>query len=247
MWYRVSRIPPGRNRSYLYPAVGLVLALIAGSAAVMLRSVGGRGLYAALWLVIASLLVIGGWLFGRQEDRLRRISLTDPLTGLANRRELEHRMTVERARAARDRSPLSLVLVDVDRLKAINDRGGHRMGDRALVAVADALRGSCRATDVPARLGGDEFAVLAPATAARDATQLAARLQAILRLIGSIDGERVSVSIGVADLDSAVGHDLFDAADLALYRAKADGRDRIALHDAPAPARQAPAALRALP
>lgn len=224
---------PRWTRSRLYPLAGLGLALATGGAAAALRStVGGRVLDAALWLLVVATLVVGGWLFGRQEDHLRRVSVTDPLTGLPNRRELDQRMELELARAARHGTPLSLLLIDVDRLKDINDRHGHRRGDRALQTVAAALTGSCRATDVPARMSGDEFAILAPGASGRDAIQLASRVHAFLRLVGAVGGERVSVSIGIADLESADRCNLVDAADAALYRAKASGRDRFAMHGA---------------
>ena len=216
----------------MYPVAGLGFAIVAGIAVLAVQAVaGGRAIYVSLWLLIGALLVLGGWLFGRQEDRLRHISVTDSLTGLPNRREFEHRLPQEVERAVRHHLPLSLILVDVDRLKEINDHGGHRAGDRALIAVADALRGSCRSVDIPARVGGDEFAILAPTTSAPDAIQLAARVQATLRASSAAAGYQVSVSIGVADLDSAaeVGtdRDLLEAADRALYQAKTAGRNRV--------------------
>jgi diguanylate cyclase (GGDEF)-like protein len=222
------------SRSRLYSAAGLGLAVLAGVGVLAIQSVaGGRALYASLWAVIGSLLVLGGWLFGRQEDRLRHISVTDGLTGLTNRREFERRLEEELDRADRHGLPLSLVLLDVDLLKAINDRSGHRAGDRALCAVAGALRSSCRSVDIAARVGGDEFAILAPTTSARDALQLAGRVQAALRdPRRAAGGPPLSLSIGVADLASAIAHgerDLLEAADRALYRAKSGGRDRIAL------------------
>ena len=228
---RVSRW----TRAQVYPVVGLGLAGLAGVAGLILASfTGGRAIYAGLWVFFGALLIVGGWVFGRQEDRLRRISVTDPLTGLANRRELERRLEQELERAARHGVPLSLLLIDVDHLKEINDRGGHRAGDRALGEVADAMRRSARSVDTPARVGGDEFAILAPTTSARDAVPLAARVQAALRARNAAGSDPISVSIGIADLDSAAelgaDRDLFEAADRALYRAKTSGRDRVALH-----------------
>jgi len=210
--------------------------VLAGVAVLAVQSIaGGRAVYASLWLVIGALLVLGGWLFGRQEDRLRHTSVTDPLTGLANRRELERRLDQEHARAVRHGEPLSLLLMDVDLLKQINDRGGHKAGDRALLAVAEALRSSCRTDDIPARVGGDEFVILAPSTSAPDAVALAERVQERLRAAGRT-GEAVAVSIGIAGLDSAAelgaDRDLLEAADRALYRAKSGGRDRVALSGA---------------
>ena len=241
------------TRSRIYALVGLGLAALSGATTVLMSAVaGGRLLQVGLWAAVGALFVAGGWLFGRQEDRLRRLSVTDPLTGLANRRELERRLAEERARARRHRQPTAVLLIDVDRLKDINDQRGHRAGDHALLAVADALRAVTRATDLPARLGGDEFELLAPETCALDASSLASRLRA--ELARTTADPRVTVSIGIADRSFAVpsGYDptgvppddgesgsrqadaLIEAADRALYRAKADGRDRVVIDAAPA-------------
>lgn len=228
------------TRSRIYALVGLGLAVLSGATTVAMRAVaGGRLLHIGLWGAVGALFVAGGWLFGRQEDRLRRLSVTDPLTALANRRELERRLADERARARRHRQPTAVLLIDVDRLKDINDQRGHRAGDQALLAVAEALRAVTRATDLPARLGGDEFALLAPETSARDACSLASRLRAALA--ESTAGPGVTVSIGIADRAMAGprGWDdpdaLLEAADRALYLAKAEGRDRVVVDAALAP------------
>jgi diguanylate cyclase (GGDEF)-like protein len=174
-----------------------------------------------------ALLTSLGWLWGKREARLRAGSLTDPLTGLWNRRQLATRMKEEMARALRHRTPLAFLLIDLDRFKQLNDRAGHHAGDEALRSVADAIRRSCRRSDVAARYGGDEFAVLAPATAGSDAAALGERI----RLAVSDTTQALSVSIGVADLGDlerpTVEHqnDLCLAADQALYEAKQRGRN----------------------
>jgi diguanylate cyclase (GGDEF)-like protein len=187
--------------------------------------------YAYTSLSLLLLLTVLGWLLGRHEDRLQAGSLTDPLTGLWNRRQLATRLQEELARALRHRTPLSFLLLDVDQLKQLNDRAGHQAGDDALRRVADAIRRSCRRSDVPARYGGDEFAVLAPATAGVDAAALAERICVAVREY-SDSGPPVSVSIGVADLTDLPTSELHDelatAADRALYLAKARGRDQVA-------------------
>ncbi|HTS15538.1 MAG TPA: GGDEF domain-containing protein [Candidatus Sulfotelmatobacter sp.] len=190
------------------------------------------------YLLVATLLgtSLTGWLTGRKEDLLEALSVTDPLTGLANRRRLLSAFADERNRADRYGTPLSLLLIDLDRLKQINDQRGHAEGDRALQIVAEGLQRSCRITDLPARTGGDEFVVLAVNTTATEALALAHRVCVTVRRLGIErypDGRagatRPTVSIGVADLDNTADSSfegLHTAADTALYAAKAAGRDR---------------------
>jgi diguanylate cyclase (GGDEF)-like protein len=167
-----------------------------------------------------------GYFLGRQADELSLLSRTDPLTALANTLAFEERFQQEIARGARYDEPLSLLLADVDRLKVINDRDGHRAGNRALKAVGEALRTGGRATDLTARVGGDEFALLAPRTTRPAAAALAERVRALVAGYG--DG--LTVSIGVATMATAGAMDLqglWDAADRALYEAKRRGRNRV--------------------
>src|SRR5262249_27387546 len=135
-------------------------------------------------------------------------------------------------RSDRMNTPLALLLIDVDNMKEINDRGGgHEVGDFALRAVAQSLRSTCRNTDLPARFGGDEFAVVAPFAEATQGLELAARIR---KTLGSIrigppsSPLSLTVSIGVADLKHArlrTPEALCEAADRALYLAKSRGRD----------------------
>jgi diguanylate cyclase (GGDEF)-like protein len=160
--------------------------------------------------------------FAAEIERLRDLSITDPLTGLFNRRHFEERIEVEVARSRRHQEPLTVLLIDVDRLKQINDTGGHAAGDRALMRIARAISLSLRSSDVAARLGGDEFAVFLPNTTANDAAALAQRIQ---DRIGSGRPLADSVSIGIADLRIGVSgwRSLVFSADAALYDAKAKG------------------------
>jgi diguanylate cyclase (GGDEF)-like protein len=200
--------------------------------------------YAYLFLATLIMMTVLGWIVGRKEDLLEELSVTDPLTGLANRRRLRAAFNDELNRAARYGTPLALLLVDLDRLKDVNDRLGHAAGDRALQLVAEALRRSCRTTDLVARHGGDEFVVLAVNTTAPEALALAHRIRATLRRLGAGTGKRarppapggaatrpthLTVSVGAADLDAAAlptFDALHAAADQALYAAKSAGRDR---------------------
>ena len=175
-------------------------------------------------------------------ERLRLAGLTDSLTGLYNRRHLQHRVRQEVTRAQRYGQTLSCLFVDADHFKAINDRHGHGAGDQVLVALAQRLRARLRASDLPTRYGGEEFAVLLPETDLPNALLLAEQIRATIaaEAIALETGEQVSitVSIGVAELDPldarpTAGDGLLQAADDALYRAKAAGRNRVAGAAAP--------------
>jgi len=167
-----------------------------------------------------------GYVLGRQADALVRLSRTDSLSGLANPRAFEEHLAQETARASRYGEPLSLLAVDVDGLKRINDVQGHRGGDAALRAVARALRQGARASDVAARIGGDEFALLAPSTPLDAAAALAERVRALVAAEG-LDGLSVSVGVATTRGEDAAPSRLREAADSALYEAKRRGRDRV--------------------
>ena len=182
-----------------------------------------------LYVAISTIAVFSafGYALGRQADALIELARADPLTGLRNPRAFAERLDEEIARALRYGTPLSLLMADVDGLKAINDRGGHHAGDVALRAVADAMRQDARQTDLAARLGGDEFALLAPSTSTDEAMALAERLRG---RVSELAAAGVTVSVGVATLDAerADPKALLEAADAALYEAKRLGRNRVA-------------------
>lgn len=174
----------------------------------------------------------------RQEAELERLARHDVLTGLLNRRAFEERLAVEHARAARQGAPMSLVLLDIDAFKAINDRFGHPGGDGVLRELGRRLTAVLRRDEPLARIGGEEFAWILPATTAAVAVGAAERAR---RAIGStpFDGIGwVSVSAGVCGLDEAgwCPQELYRLADLALYDAKGRGGDTVA-HRAPTSAR----------
>jgi diguanylate cyclase (GGDEF)-like protein len=136
-------------------------------------------------------------------DRARQFSneaRTDHLTGLANRREFERVMEREVALSERHGRSLSLMMIDLDNLKRINDRQGHRAGDAALRLVAQQLQRVVRASDVCARVGGDEFAVAMPETGIERARDVVVRLRTAVRQVGlsAKSADQVAVSIGVA-------------------------------------------------
>ena len=210
--------------------VGLIVVRFAGTApkAAALRDEVGRDRSTYAYVTFSTMVVFGlfGYVLGRQADALVRLSRTDPLTGLGNPLAFEEHLAQETARAARYGEPLSLLAVDLDGLKRINDTRGHRGGDLALQAVARALGRGARGTDVAARIGGDEFALLAPSTASAAATALAERVRA---LVAAEEIAGLSVSVGVATTDGgeATPGRLREAADGALYEAKRRGRDRV--------------------
>jgi len=161
---------------------------------------------------------------------IRHLSLTDPLTGLYNRRALMDKLNEECALLARYNTEVSFALVDIDRFKQYNDAHGHLAGDELLEAVAKLVENNSRSTDMVARYGGDEFAVIFRNTGAEGAQHLAERIRSTiedtLRPFGDI-----TVSIGVAAGSSATptpSH-LIDVADQALYRSKEAGRNRVGL------------------
>lgn len=180
-------------------------------------------------------------------DALRRnlldglqAAVTDPLTGLFNRRYVDHHLARMSEQSAVAGSALAVMMIDIDHFKAINDTYGHAAGDRVLVALAARLRDNLRAVDLVARIGGEEFLIAMPRTSARQAQGAADRLRRLVNQTPFDLGEAyapipVTISVGVALSDEA-GQDqpdthlMCDLADAALYRAKSAGRDCVAMH-----------------
>jgi diguanylate cyclase (GGDEF)-like protein len=161
--------------------------------------------------------------------RLQEQSLTDELTGLANRRALQLVAAREIERSRRYAHQLSLAYLDIDDFKAINDREGHAVGDRVLVALAGAARATARSVDTVARLGGDEFVVLMPETDDAAALPLADRLREACAQAASSGSRRITCSVGVVTYERAPKdvEELLASADALMYEAKAGGGDDV--------------------
>ncbi|MBK3869463.1 diguanylate cyclase [Pseudomonas stutzeri] len=177
-------------------------------------------------ILLTSLFWIGR--LRRLNEQLQIKSQTDPLTGLANRAALDGRFAIALDQALRYHRPLSIVMLDVDHFKRINDEFGHQLGDRVLVQFAELLVGCLRGADVVGRWGGEEFLVLCPETSGQQALVFAERLCEQAREFPFATGQRQTLSAGVAELNATDTLDsLLRRADAALYRAKHEGRDRV--------------------
>ena len=190
-----------------------------------------------LFLAPAALPVVTLLQRSLRHAQLLTDSRADSKTGLLNAATWERESAAEVTRAVRTRSPLAVALLDIDRFKVINDTYGHLAGDQVLKEIARTLSSMLREYDLAGRFGGEEFSLLLPQTRAVDAFRIAERVRARIAGLsiiapGATGGERVhvTVSIGVAALDSGSVRkitELMAAADAALYRAKADGRNQV--------------------
>lgn len=179
-------------------------------------------------------------LFGRLDQlhgKLRRLSYTDGLTGLANRRRAMEVLHNEVARQQRTGQTLALVLIDADHFKQVNDLHGHDMGDKVLRTLGRLLMACVRSpTDVACRLGGEEFALILPDTRSEQAEALCQRLREQLarQTFGAGEGAfKITLSMGVAEGHALDAEQLLGKADQQLYRAKASGRDQVCVADGP--------------
>ncbi len=231
----VALAPPLAGRRGFVVAIavaGLAMAFASG------RSGTDDGALALGFLAfVATGLIVGTGHRAQARDaaRIASLSLTDRLTGVHNYAFFEDALPRECRRAARYGQPLSLVLLDLDRFKAFNDRWGHDAGNRLLSAVGDAIAANTRSSDVVARYGGEEFAVIIPGPA-HEAMEAAERIRSAVEsvkvLVAGGDAVGTTISAGVADFQNDVADDgtrMLDQADKALYHSKATGRDRVSL------------------
>jgi len=165
----------------------------------------------------------------RLEERLRRLSTTDGLTGLFNRRHLDETLATEVERSQRYNTPLAILMFDVDHFKRFNDDYGHDQGDRVLQALALSMQDLLRKVDVPCRYGGEEFLAILPGTSLAGSQIVAERLRALIEEM-EVDGLHVTISIGVAALPELTvesSENFIELADQALYAAKRAGRNQV--------------------
>jgi diguanylate cyclase (GGDEF)-like protein len=175
-----------------------------------------------------SLLVLGAAALGNtlrrrdSDEELAAMAWSDGLTGLANRRRLDHDI------ATQDlvEEPIAAIMVDVDHFKTVNDRFGHHEGDDILRRIATMLSAHVRYDDVVYRYGGEEFCILLPGATHDDATRVAARIVEAARTIVLPDDTNVTISVGVAHVADAAASTTVESADRALIAAKSAGRDR---------------------
>jgi diguanylate cyclase (GGDEF)-like protein len=188
----------------------------------------------------AALALRNAWLL----EQVQRLAATDGLTKIANRRTFEATLEREVARATRSAEHVSLVMVDIDHFKGLNDTHGHQAGDEVLRNVAASLSCECRDFDTPARYGGEEFAVILPGCGPDEALDIAERLRRAVGAAPSI--VPITASAGVATYPSHAGDadTLVRAADEALYRSKHAGRDRTSVSEGVPPEAQVDALLR---
>ena len=199
-------------------AVG-ALVVEHGGARVERRVVAMLGQFAAH----AALALKNSWLL----QQVQRLAETDGLTGLANRRTFETTLERELSRAARSGEPVTLVMVDVDHFKKLNDTYGHQVGDEVLEHVAQVLASACRDFDTAARYGGEEFAVILPACSSAESLVVAERLRESIASIETVTSVTASAGVATFPAHAAGSEDLIKAADEALYESKRAGRNRV--------------------
>ena len=205
--------------------LGLLAVLVLAPA----KEIGGDAVAIVFPLAAVVSITILSTALLRSDLEHRTEALVDGLTGLLNRRSLEHRLSELADQAAVTNQPVAAIAGDLDHFKLVNDEHGHARGDAVLVGVADRLRKSLRAFDLAYRSGGEEFLILLPGATPEVAAKLAEDLRAAIS--GKpVAGCDVTMTLGVAASDGTDGFDgaaLLGAADAALYAAKAAGRDRV--------------------
>jgi len=214
-----------------------VVALASGDAAV-----AGPELAVGLAAFVGAAGLVAAFAAAREREleRMTALGTTDRLTGLANYAQLAEALPRARRRAARYDRPLSLVVIDIDRFKAFNDRHGHEAGNRLLAAVGRRIADAARASDLVGRYGGEEFVLIVPGPveeAAEAADRMRSAIADVRLSVGLGEEVGVTASAGVAAYDPALdgdGRAALERADAALYDSKAAGRDTTTVRALPA-------------
>ncbi|HXE57273.1 MAG TPA: GGDEF domain-containing protein [Gemmatimonadales bacterium] len=221
-------LPPGAKLVATLDAGVERMAVLALGPAIHERQFGPAEFELAATLAAAAAIALKN---AELVEQLHSAATTDALTGVYNRRALEERLAAEIARGVRHQFATSVVLVDVDRFKLVNDTLGHAAGDRLLTLIADLLRRECRSLDVVGRIGGDEFLVILPMTDPAGARVYVGRVQEGLARLEAAHPElgRPTLSLGIAEAPrhGTTVSELLAAADSALYRAKRGGRNAV--------------------
>jgi diguanylate cyclase (GGDEF)-like protein len=244
----VEQIPKGTLRRRWNDLRALILFFIAGYASFtflywMKYNDHFDLIVPAVFFLGAVLVLFVGTLALETATEIKRIStlqyenITDHLIGIYNRRYLDRRIAEEISRAHRYTLPLSMILLDIDHFKAVNDNYGHQMGDQVLKRLGELLLNRVRDTDIIARYGGEEIAILLPQTGASCALDLAEQLRRAVETSIMVPADEdnnteaitITVSLGVTGLDRQVSDSqiFIQRADEALYQAKSDGRNRV--------------------
>ncbi len=205
-------------------AVFLLVSLLVDASAVLGEPLPMLGV-----LAMQAGVTIASIVLAEAEMGHRRASFVDPLTGLLNRQDLEERFEELRRRAFVSAAPVTLVLLDLDHFKRINDRHGHSVGDRLLREVATAVRRTLGRFELIYRIGGEEFLIVLPDVTETEGERIAERLRGAIEELGQATAIGVTASFGVSGArgEEIDFEELYGRADRALYRAKREGRDRV--------------------
>lgn len=168
----------------------------------------------------------------RSYNKVSKMAVTDQLTGLYNRHYIFRKLSEEVKRARRYRENLCVILIDIDNFKSINDRFGHDVGDAVLKKVAEILRCNVREIDTVGRLGGEEFIIICPRTNIVGGRILGEKIRAVVENLREGNIPRITVSVGVGAFSSFdTPHELIKKADVALYRAKKSGKNKVVVYE----------------
>jgi diguanylate cyclase (GGDEF)-like protein len=209
---------------------GLMVVLFAASLVFLADPTDRTIAFVSMCAMVAVILVVVVRLRDRNDAlvaQLRTLATRDALTGVLNRGAFEEHLRSERARAVRYGRPFSVVAIDLDHFKQVNDAHGHAAGDQALRRLARIIGDNTRASDLFARVGGEEFALLLPDTDVDRAERIAEQLRVLVERETASQPHPLTISLGVAGTGGDGGGDTMLAADRALYDAKRLGRNRV--------------------